>query len=626
MRLNIRTKLIASFLTVLFITGLIGFLGIKQASQINNNTSEIGMNWMKKAELMGGLDAYNSKYRIWVVAYVFAASRGDQTTANEDEPKIEEAIKSFESNLSQVEVLVRTDQGRKMMGDIKTSWKDLKTVDRQVVTLVKSGKYTEAVALMQGDSREKYNTSEKNINDFITYNSQLAGKVVADSENTYNSGRNLNIFFIIIGIVIGIGLALYISGGISKSVKQVAQTAARMSEGDLTVQNLNVRSKDEIGEMGLAFNRMLKNLRNLISETNEAIQGVTSTSEELSATSGQNSAAAHQIAKAIEELAKGNTEQTKIVSEAVDIVEQLTKSIESVAGGAQEQAHHVTITTEQVGTVAKRIQDMAVRTEGVRDSSELNYQAAQKGETAVNMAIEVMKRIELAVKDSGDKITELGNQSQQIGEIIQVIDDIAEQTNLLALNAAIEAARAGEHGKGFAVVADEVRKLAERSGKATKEIAVLITNIQTGTEAAVKSMDLGTREVTQGVETAQGAGEALNEILKIVERTGSEVEAIAQAINEISASTDGVSQAAENVAAITEENTAATEEMAAGSGQVNTSIMNIAAIAQESAAAAEEVSASAEEMNASTEEIAASAESLTKMAEGLQKIVAHFQV
>lgn len=169
-----------------------------------------------------------------------------------------------------------------------------------------------------------------------------------------------------------------------------------------------------------------------------------------------------------------------------------------------------------------------------------------------------------SIKESAKKITELGKQSQQIGEIIQVIDDIAEQTNLLALNAAIEAARAGEHGKGFAVVADEVRKLAERSGKATKEIATLITSIQKGTEVAVKSMD------------------GLKRLMM--------------------------------------------EEMAAGSGLVNSSIVSIAAIAEESAAAAEEVSASTEEMNATTEEIAASARHMSDLARELHKLVAKFKV
>ncbi|WP_242653761.1 methyl-accepting chemotaxis protein [Thermincola potens] len=138
--------------------------------------------------------------------------------------------------------------------------------------------------------------------------------------------------------------------------------------------------------------------------------------------------------------------------------------------------------------------------ETVKQVSEQNGAVATNGGQAVERTVKGMLQVKDAVFETARKINELGEQSQKIGEIIQVIDDIAEQTNLLALNAAIEAARAGEHGKGFAVVADEVRKLAERSSKATKEIADLITNIQKGTKVAVESMQVGTREVdfTQG--------------------------------------------------------------------------------------------------------------------------------
>lgn len=137
-----------------------------------------------------------------------------------------------------------------------------------------------------------------------------------------------------------------------------------------------------------------------------------------------------------------------------------------------------------------------------------------------------MERIKTTVTESGERIKQLGEQSKAIGEIIQVIDDIAEQTNLLALNAAIEAARAGEHGKGFAVVADEVRKLAERSGKATKEIANLIISIQKGTDNAVSAMEKGISEVENGSRFAHDAGQALKEILVTVERANQQVQII----------------------------------------------------------------------------------------------------
>lgn len=252
--------------------------------------------------------------------------------------------------------------------------------------------------------------------------------------------------------------------------------------------------------------------------------------------------------------------------------------------------------------------------------------AVQVGAGAVDKTVLGMRSIQKTVSVSAGKVRELGQYSEQIGTIVEAIDDIAGQTNLLALNAAIEAARAGEHGKGFAVVADEVRKLAERSGKATKEIASLIGTVQSGTVEAVRAMEAGAREVEGGVALAEDAGKALESILKAVELTRAQVEEIAAAAQEMSSASGEVVKSMDEVASIVEENTAATEEMAAGSSQVSKAVEQIAAISEENSAAAEEVSAATEEMNAQVEEVVASSKELAQMAEELQAVVAQFKL
>jgi methyl-accepting chemotaxis protein len=237
-----------------------------------------------------------------------------------------------------------------------------------------------------------------------------------------------------------------------------------------------------------------------------------------------------------------------------------------------------------------------------------------------------MAEIRTVVGNAASQVEELGKLGDKIGAVVETIDDIAEQTNLLALNAAIEAARAGEHGKGFAVVADEVRKLAERSGRETKAIAELIGQVQTGTLQAVTAMQAGASKVEAGSAKADQAGRALAEILAAVETTVRQVSEIASSAQQMAAASRSVVDAMQSISAVVEENTAATEEMTAQSGQVAEAIQSIAAVSEEQSASTEEVSASAEEMSAQVEEMSAQAQELAATADQLKALVARFKL
>ncbi len=626
MKIKIGAKLILSFLVVLVITAFIGFFGLNQAAQINDNATDISDNWMKKQRLLGDMNGANADYRIYMVQYVFAAHRGDQASVADYAKKIEPAGKTFEDVMTETEKLITTEQGKKMFAAIGSAWTAVREADKRLMNLVKAGRNQEAMNLLEGESRDKYDASNKALEDFMEYNRQQADQLTSANETAYNAGRVTSITVIIAALVIGFSLALYIARGISKPAALVAETALRVADGDLTVSELKVKSRDEIRDLADAFNKMVTNLKNMIHQINATSQSVAATSEELSSNSEEATKATQQVAQTIGQVAEGSGNQAQSVTEIVQVMDQMAQSIQQVASGAGEQSKNVISTTDMVNDMVNKVDIMAEGMEKVKQVSKQNGEVAESGGKSVEKTVNGMLRVKDAVFETAQRIQELGQQSQKIGEIIQVIDDIAEQTNLLALNAAIEAARAGEHGKGFAVVADEVRKLAERSGNATKEIAELITDIQRGTEVAVESMGVGTKEVEEGVVLAQEAGQSLSEIVAGVTGAGESVSQIMELINDILAGSQEVSKAVNNVAAITEENTAATEEMSASAQQVNSSMQNVASVSEENASAAEEVSASTEELTASIEEISGSSEQLARMAQELQDMVSQFRV
>ncbi|WP_418790758.1 methyl-accepting chemotaxis protein [Phosphitispora sp. TUW77] len=451
-----------------------------------------------------------------------------------------------------------------------------------------------------------------------------AGIPVEVLKTAQNSALKSAVLIAFLVVAVSLLLMAFVVKRILDPINHVVEKTRLVSEGDFT-QTVEVNSKDEIGTMANAFNEMITNIRSLINQVKEAASRVAEMSMQLSKNSGESSLIISRGAAAVQEVANGNTSLSQNISEISKVVEQLSETIRHIASGAQEQALSVTKVSTSVGEMATAIEEVASSAGDVSESTMKTVTVAKNGSQAVSDTINGMGKIKSKVYETAQKIKELGQSSQQIGEIIEVIDEIADQTNLLALNAAIEAARAGEHGKGFAVVADEVRKLAERSGSATKEIAVLVTNIREGIDRAVNAMEEGTNEVEEGVNLATTAGKALDEITATVDKVLDQVNAISAGAQQAAASSSEVVQSMETVAAVTQENTAATEQMAAGSEQVVSSINHISAISQNSTSAAHNISVSTQEMAASVEEIAASSKALSQMSEKLDLLVQKFK-
>jgi methyl-accepting chemotaxis protein len=326
--------------------------------------------------------------------------------------------------------------------------------------------------------------------------------------------------------VLGIIAIAVVTRMIAKNIHLILGAMEQFADGDLTV-HLEATRSDEIGQLSLGLNRAVGQVNAMMKEVREA---VTLTNE-----------SSTQIGVSTEELAAGAQQQTALISEVASAVEEMTKTIIENSKNATE--------TSETARKARA--------------------AAEGGGKIVEETVVGMKRIAEVVNTSATTVKVLGQSSDQIGEIIGVIDDIADQTNLLALNAAIEAARAGEQGRGFSVVADEVRKLAERTTKATKEIAQMISKIQSETAGAVSSMEQGTKEVMLGIQLVDKAGSSLNDIVDISQRVTDMITQIAAASEEQSNTSETISKNVDAINNVINESATGTQQIARSAEDLN---------------------------------------------------------
>jgi len=425
--------------------------------------------------------------------------------------------------------------------------------------------------------------------------------------------------------ILGVAAGLVLSLSITRPVKRLANAADRVAGGDLTVESIGSRGHDELARLAGAFDGMLRGLREIVAKASESARQVASSSEELSAAVEQMRNALGQISGTAQEVAGQTSSQAEEARKTTTVLDDLGKVIERVASGAREQTKSLSVATQNVNAMVAAVDQISTSSQGMAVATGKTDLSAASGREAVAKTVVGMQAINDASKQIHVNLSNLTGNSQRIAEIVQVIDEIAGQTNLLALNAAIEAARAGEHGRGFAVVADEVRRLADRSSKSAREIAEIIDDIQAGMSATVNSVNEASAAIEEGMGVADEARRLLEEIESGVKAAGAQFARVKTGVDAVQAASREALRSVDASAAIVEESTAAAEQMSASSSQVLASAGQISRAAERNAASIEEVAAAAEQVNSSIDEMANSAQSLASMAQELSSIVSAFR-
>ena len=482
----------------------------------------------------------------------------------------DDAFVKYEKALSNI-VYTTPDgaaEDRAILENERKAWAAYRATDSEVNAMLAEGKNDEAFTYLDGPALEKY----KQFTELITKDRDrcIAGAREANDNGTsvYESVITTTIIVAIIVILLTCVCGFLLLRTISSSLDMVLTSLRKIAQGDLRV-HLSTESGDEFAQMADETNKMLENIRNMTKTIQKTAESVADASGTLTNTAEQSAHATQSVAQSITEVAEASHGQMDSVAEA----------------------------KHQVHAFTRGLSDAASAIENVADDIEHTSQKAEEGNQLVVATVDQMNAIADTVVSSSEVVAKLGERSKEIGNIVEVISGISGQTNLLALNAAIEAARAGEHGHGFAVVAEEVRKLAEESQNASKQIGDLIRAIQEETEEAVTAMETGRTEAEKGRENVAATGEGFSEILAMIRR-------IQENAGSIKATMDDLGQRAEKIDTAT--------------GEIHDAASKVASESQT-------VSAATEEQAAGMEEIAASSRGLSDMAHELHTAAAKFK-
>jgi len=509
--LGLRAKLGIGFGTLLFIVMLLGALGYRSALTTESISRDVQLNSTIK-DLSFAVRLAIEKEK---VGNRDALLNGDTTYLNA-------AKTEFQARMEALRPLLSSEEGRRLFADVERANAAYCTLGTEALALHRAGKSKDAVnRFYRPDIQLARTNLNKGSSDLVDLYESLKAKAVDRQSASDSSTKSELMILICLGLLLGVATSFLIARSVVTGLSGMLALIQEIAANNLAAEDIRITSRDETGKAGDALNRMKHNLHGII----QSIAGT-----------------ADHLVNASEEISSSATQQAQS------------------AETQKDQAVQVATAMQEMSTTVNTVSDSCNK---AADAAREAAETARAGGSIVDATLAKMRLIAGAVGASATKMEELGKSSDQIGRIISVIDDIADQTNLLALNAAIEAARAGEQGRGFAVVADEVRKLAERTTTATKEIAQMIKNIQDETKVAVSAMESGTQQVEEGVTSTAKAGDSLRAIIQMSEQVGGMITEIATAAAQQSSTTEQVNGNVEQISKLVKESAIGAQQSAA---------------------------------------------------------------
>lgn len=554
----------------------------------------------------------------------------DPATAKAEDLERREEFRAAGLAWDRYKTVALTEEEKSLLPAYEQAVKKWEEQSNQVAAIVLSGSSDareRATAVSFGQSEEAF----KAMGDILAAMTKAATKAAAATRQTGSDARAraLREIFLctVLALLGGMGVTAVMTKLVVSTVQKLTAALRNAAEGDgdLTVV-LDDSSKDEMGEVAKWFNTFVAKVADTVRVVGEIAAHMASTSENLSRSAEESTRVTSQIAEAIQQIAAGSQDQSESAGKTAVAVDQLNTAITRVAHGTQGQTEGVHKAMSVATQSDECLRAALGMLEETREAAKRNAAFAVQGTEAVEKVLLSMDSIKETTDHVTNSISELDGYSQEIGKIVEVISGIAAQTNLLALNAAIEAARAGEHGRGFAVVSEEVRKLAEDSARETKAIGALVNSIRQAMQKAVATATSGVKEVENGSVLAREASLALKHISDGAAETERLTRDLSQAAKQVGEASQSVQNTLGTIVELAEGNAAAADEMTVSAEEVRKLIDSVAAISEESAASTEEVSASAEEMSNSIREVSESATALAELAAKLRNTVSRFRV